>query len=142
MHAKPIVADEGRPPARLPLAIPAWLSSLALHLLILLILALLVRAHNLPSTVDEAQSTSTAMAPIRVQLSPPYFSDDQNAFGAPLTHAVSGIARSTEGGGVESPLHSDLPPPSSGIELPRGVGPLVDVGPFVGTSASGSGRGK
>jgi hypothetical protein len=141
MLAKPAVADESPPRTTLPVVIPAWLLSLALHMLIVLFLSVLVRGGNLPTVSDEPpRATSIVVArTASIDAAPQYFADDEPAAAAQPREPGHGLANGADLA-VGSPTAID--PPASGIELPgrsgEGPGPaLLAIGP---TAKPGHGR--
>jgi hypothetical protein len=140
MLAKPAVADESPPRTTLPVVIPAWLLSLALHMLIVLLLSVFVRGTNSNTVSDEPpRATSIVVArTASIDAAPQYYTDDETTGASQQREPGNGLAD----GDVAAGNPNAFDPPAGGIELPgrSGEGPGPDVLAIGPTAKPGHGR--
>jgi hypothetical protein len=109
--------------------IPAWLLSLALHLVILLAGALLVRATSQPSTMDEPPRAGAVVLAPASDLQRIEYYDEADVSDTSAAMAIERVSTASASIG-------DRDPPTASISLPQAPGPvpgaeLLAVGPIM-----------
>jgi hypothetical protein len=126
-----------------PRAVPAWLLSLACHLVILLLGVWLIGRAEPAQGVAEADRPAGIVLVQRAAGKAEYFSDDVRSAAQKPADAVAAARASPGGQTAAEALPTSQPPPLvSGISLPTLPGAIVRGEGLVASPQPGSGRGR
>jgi Ca-activated chloride channel family protein len=125
---------------------PAWLISLAVHLLVLILGTLFIKCDRTPVSVDEADRRIAVVLAQRTAETTSYFADDKAAIAPSVTADGSqaapeaALAGSQAGGGgsnIGLAIPTGPPPLLPGISLPQLPGAIAPAEGLVGKAAPG-----
>ena len=138
MSQSPATSADGNPRR----AIPAWLLSVALHLMAAVLGVLLIRGPGPPKGIDEAVRPAGIVLVERAASTPRYYSDRERYEPAGAKSSESAIA-AAGGGALSSALPIGEPPPLvEGLDLPSLPGAIAGGQGVVATPQPGGGRGR